>query len=206
MGEPGRLGLYAGGGGAIELIDFVRVDHFHCICRRGRLGGFRRICARRRWRGSWRAGAGALGRWQNRPSRPRSRHRTFAPACGIERLIRGRRRRQRGRSLCRLLRDGIGRLLRRSRFARLRAGGGGWRLAFCLRLLTWARSTWALTWARGVARFLLRLRRRRGLSRRIDLLWHPYGAGIAIVIARLRRRQRQTREYPSPSYHDWQSA
>src|SRR5262249_10361083 len=92
------------------------------------------------------------------------------------------------------------RLLLRSRFARLRAGSRAWRLPFglCLRLRSWTR---------GVARFLLRLRRRRGLSRRIGgLLWNPYGAGIPIVVARLRTSQWQTRDHPSPSLHDCQGA
>ena len=188
IGEPRRLGRCAGGSGAIEVVDLVRVDHLrrirhricHCIRRCICFGGVRGICARRRWR------AGALGRWSGR-SRRRSRYRTFAPACGIERLIR-RRRHHRGRGHHRgggfrpFLRDGLGRLLLRSRLARLRAASGACRLPFglCLRLRSWTR---------GVARFPLRLRRRRSLSGRIGgLLWHPYGAGISIVVARLRTR------------------
>jgi hypothetical protein len=208
IGEPGRLGGCAGGSGAIEVVDLVRVDHLrrscrcicHRICRRIChricLGGFRGVCAGR----PWQAGACALGRWESGPSRRRSRHRTFAPACVIERLIRTRRRHHRGSGFRPFLRNGLGRLLLRVRLARLRAGSGAWRLPFglCLRLRCWAR---------GMARFLLRLRRRRGRSRRIGgLLWHPYGAGIPIVVARLRTSQWQTREHPSPNCHDCQSA
>ena len=204
ISEPGRLGRYAGGSGAIEVVDLVRVDHLrrlrhcisHCTCRCICLGGFRGVCARRRWR----AGAGALGRWESGPARRPGRHRTFAPAGVIERLIRARRRHHRGGGFCPFLRDGLGRLLLRSRLARLRAGSGAWRLPFglCLRLRSWARR---------LACFPLRLRRRRGRSRRIGgLLWHPYGAGIPIVVARLRTRQWQTREHPSPNCHDCQSA
>ena len=201
IGDPGRLGRYGGGGSTIEVIDLVRVDHLHriCIC----LGSFRGVYACRRWRGPWRTGAGALGTWESRPSGRRSRHRTFVAALVIARLVRRRRRHHRGRSFWRFLRDGIGRLLLHRRFAHLRAGGGAWRLPFALCLCLLIR-------ARCVARFLLRLRRRRGLSRRIGGLLRrrlrPYGARVPIVIARLRARQWQTREHPSPSYHDCQSA
>ena len=85
IGEPGRLGRCAGGSGAIEVVDLVRVDHL-CRTRHRICHCIRGVCARRRWR----AGAGALGRWASGPSRRRSRHRTFAPACIIERLIRRR--------------------------------------------------------------------------------------------------------------------
>src|SRR5262249_47364674 len=181
IGDPGRLGRCGGGSSStIGVIDLGRVDHLHRICHRICLGSFRGVYACRRWRGPWRTGAGALGTWESRPSRRRSRHRTFVAALVVERLVRRRRRHHRGRSVCRSLRDGTGRLLLRGGFAHLRAGGGAWRLPFALRLCLLIR-------ARCVARFLLRLRRRRGLSRRIGgLLWPPYRAQVPLVIARLR--------------------
>src|SRR5262249_46691431 len=200
IGDPGRLGRYGGGSSTLEVIDLVRVDHLHRICHRICLGSFRGVYACRRWRGPRRTGAGALGTWESRPSRRRSRPPPFVAALVVERLVRRRRRHHRGRSFCRFLRDGIGRLLLRGGFAHLRAGGGAWRLPFALRLCLLIR-------ARCVARFLLRLRRRRGLSRRIGgLLWHPYPAPGPIVIARPRTRQWQTREHTSPRYHDCESA
>ncbi len=188
--DPGRLGRY-GGSSTIEFIDLVRVDHLHRIC----LLSFRSVYARR----PWRASASVLGIREKRPSRCRSRHQTFIPAFVIERLIRMRRRHYHGSSFCRFLRDGIGHLLLHSRFAHLRAGSGAWRLSFalCVCLLIWA------CW---VVHFLLRLSRRRGLSWRIGSLLHrslrPHGAGVPIVIARLRIRQWQTREQPSPPHCD----
>src|SRR5262249_48602019 len=111
----GRLGRYGGHGSTIE------VSSFHGLS------------ARR----PWRANAGILGIWQNRPSRSRSCHETFVPTFAIERFIRTRRRDHHGISFWRFLRNRISRLLLHSRFTRLR--GGLWRLSLALyvRLLVW---------------------------------------------------------------------
>src|SRR5262249_7038441 len=101
----------------------------------------------------WRANAGALGIWENRPSRSRSRHETFVPTFVIERFIRTRRRDHRGISFLRFLRDRISRLLLHSRFARLRAGCGLWRLSFALCMPLFMGACWLL-------RFFWRLSRR----------------------------------------------
>src|SRR4029077_15767979 len=106
----------------------------------------------------------------------------------------------RGSGFCPFLRDGLGRLLLRGRLALLRAGNGAWRLpvALCLCLVILAR---------GVAHIPLWWRWRGGLSRRLGaLMWPSYGAGITIVIACQCAREWHTREYPSPSYRDCQSA
>src|SRR5262249_27319265 len=111
----------------------------------------------------WRANAGALVIWENRPSRSRSRHETFVPTFVIETFIRTRRRDHRGISFLRFLRDRISRLLLHSRFARLRAGSGLWRLSFalCMRLLIGA--CLLLRFLLWLSRLLLRLTRGPGL-------------------------------------------
>src|SRR5262249_29921541 len=185
------------GSGTIKVIDLVRIHQLHRIC----ISSFRRLSARR----PWRANADALGIWEDRPSRSRSRHETFVPTFAIERFIRTRRRDHRGVSFLRFLRDRISCLLLHSRFARLRAGSGLWRLSFalCMRLLIGA--CWLLRFLLWLSRLLLRLSRRRRLRRHIGSFLRqrlqPHGTRVPIIVARSRIRQWQTREHPSPSYH-----